>query len=111
MNLRAPGVYVEEISAGPRPIAAVGTTTPAFLGQAPKADAEVQNAVPVNNWSQFYRTYIADATASTPLAQGVYGFFENGGTRCYVVNLGAGGTVAGGVRDGRRTGVALLEEL
>ena len=31
----APGVYVQEVPSGARPIQAVGTSTAAFVGQAP----------------------------------------------------------------------------
>ena len=35
----APGVYVKEVPGGARPIAAVGTSTAAFVGAAPDAKA------------------------------------------------------------------------
>jgi phage tail sheath protein FI len=40
------------------------------------------------NWSQFVKTF-GDFTQSTHLAHAVYGFFNNGGSRCFVVNVGA----------------------
>jgi phage tail sheath protein FI len=106
-----PGVYVEEVSTGPRPIEAVGTSTAAFLGEAPKADARVHEAVAVNNWMQFVREFAPDDQKSTPLARAVFGFFENGGSRCFVVNVGAGGSIAPLVVKGRRKGIAVLEEV
>jgi len=33
---RSPGAYVEEVSSGSRPIEAVGTSTAAFVGEAPR---------------------------------------------------------------------------
>jgi phage tail sheath protein FI len=91
-----PGVYVEEVETGARPIEGVGTTTAAFVGAAPKADARVNEPVPINSFAQFARDFIADAKESTPLANAVYGFFRNGGSRCYVVNIGgAAGAIAG----------------
>lgn len=33
---RSPGVYIEEVPAGPRPIGGVGTTTAGFVGMAPR---------------------------------------------------------------------------
>src|SRR5215208_5436729 len=88
-QIRPPGIFVEEVPAGPRPIQAVGTSTAAFVGQAPKRDAAVGVPRPINNWSEFLRQFAPDEDAeSTPLAIGVYGFFENGGTRCFVVNTG-----------------------
>ena len=91
----SPGVYVEEFDSGARPIEAVGTSTAGFVGTAPKADARVNEPVAINNWSQFLREFVGDAQNSTPLANAVFGFFLNGGSRCYVVNLGANGAIAG----------------
>ncbi len=42
----------------------------------------------VTNWSEFQRIYAAAGQAGTDLAQAVFGFFQNGGQRCYVVNTG-----------------------
>jgi hypothetical protein len=107
-----PGIYIEEIPTGPRPIEAVGTSTAGFVGVAPNPDARLNEAVPINNWSQFVERFgapAAGATGSTPLAQAVYGFFQNGGGRCYVVNVGTDGSLTG---DGRgRKGLEALEEV
>jgi phage tail sheath protein FI len=101
----SPGVYVEEVSAGPRPIEAVGTSTAGFVGLAPNAGARVNDPVAVNNWSEFLRAFVEPGNASTDLANAVYGFFLNGGSRCYVVNTGsADGAIAGNGR-----GLDLLE--
>lgn len=96
---RAPGVYIEEISSGSRPIRSVGTRTAAFLGRAPNTEAE-NEPVAVDNWSEFQRKFInggnkGDANGSANgsvwtnnhLAHAVQGFFLNGGSRCYIVNL------------------------
>lgn len=104
-----PGVYVEEVSGGSRPIEAVGTSTPAFLGVAPHAGAHVNEPQAVNNWSQFAREFVREDDKSTDLANAVYGFFANGGTRCWVLNVGKGGTIAGG--GAVRQGVDLLEPI
>ena len=104
MNYRAPDIYVEEVNTGPRPIGAVGTSMAAFLGVAPKADAFVLDPRPINNWTEFVRAYVPDQSAggkspSTDLSHGVFGFFQNGGSRCIVVNLGK----SKGLRDGLAT--------
>src|SRR6266849_2025527 len=82
----SPGVYVEEVDRGSKPIEAVGTNTVGFLGESMMGPAN--NAVLVTNWSQFVKTF-GDFTQSTHLAHAVYGFFNNGGSRCFVVNVGA----------------------
>lgn len=91
----SPGVFVEEIDTGPRPIEAVGTSTAGFVGTAPNAGARLDEAVAINNWGQFMREYVREDDHGTDLANAVYGFFLNGGSRCYVVNTKAGGPISG----------------
>jgi phage tail sheath protein FI len=83
----SPGVYVEEVDRGSKPIEAVGTNTVGFLGESSKGP--VNEPVLITNWSQFVKTYGDFDQCSTHLAHGVYGFFNNGGSRCFVVNVGA----------------------
>jgi Bacteriophage tail sheath protein len=92
-TLHTPGVYVQEVSAGGRPITAVGTSTAAFIGEAPLADAMVNQARAINNWSEFVARFMPEEEKdrkSTVLSNAVYGFFENGGSRCFIVNTGKG---------------------
>src|SRR5690606_30772156 len=105
----SPGVYVEEVSGGARPIGAVGTSTAGFVGTAPDPTARPNEAVAVNSWSEFLRIFVGDSRNSTPLARAVYGFFDNGGGRCYVANVARGEPLAGG--GARRTGLKLLEAI
>ena len=104
-----PGVYVEEVPAGPRPIQAVGTSTAAFVGVAPNAGARLNQAVAINSWTQFLKEFVPQGAASTPLSNAVFGFFQNGGHRCYCVNVGKDQPIAGGGEG--RTGVDVLEEI
>jgi phage tail sheath protein FI len=101
----SPGIYVEEVPSGARPIGAVGTSTAGFVGAAPDADARRHEAVPVNSWSEFIRIFAGNATRGTVLASAVYGFFDNGGGRCYIVNTADNEPLSGR----QRTGVDLLE--
>jgi phage tail sheath protein FI len=94
-SYRTPGVYIEEIATGPRPIEAVGTSTAGFVGVAPDAGVRVNDPVPVTNWSEFLRTFAPSGSKSTPLSHAVFGFFQNGGGKCYVVNVGAEGPIVG----------------
>src|SRR3954451_15528794 len=90
-----PGVYVEEVPSANKPIEGVGTAVAAFVGFAP--GGPVNQAVRVSNWTQFAKMY---GDSQTPehlpfmegayLAHAVYGFFQNGGTACWVVRVGAG---------------------
>lgn len=81
----SPGVYVEEVDRGSKPIEAVGTNTVGFLGTSSKGP--VNKAIFVGNWTQFVNTF-GDFRDSQYLAHSVYGFFNNGGTRCFVTNVG-----------------------
>ena len=87
-----PGVYVEEVSTGARPIAAVGTTTAAFIGTASK-DFRRGEPVQVVNWGEFRDRFMAEAPRATPFENAVAGFFLNGGSRAYVVNVAGVGDI------------------
>lgn len=103
----APGVYVEEVPSGARPIQAVGTSTAAFVGVAPDPRAPRDRAVACNNWTEFVNAFAsADNLAGTPLAYAVYGFFVNGGRRCYVVAVGKNDPIVGTPE--KRAGLDLL---
>jgi hypothetical protein len=102
-----PGVYIEEVSTGARPIQALGTSTAAFVGVTPNPDARKNEAFAVNNWMHFAREFAPEGTVSTPLSHAVHGFFLNGGRRCFVVNVGAGQPVSGGGRE--RKGLDVLK--
>ena len=81
----SPGVYVEEVAAGARPIEGVGTSVAAFVGMA--QSGPVNQAVLVTNWSQFVQSF-GEPMAGSYLGHAVYGYFLNGGGTCYVVRVG-----------------------
>ncbi|MEU8329020.1 phage tail sheath subtilisin-like domain-containing protein [Micromonospora sp. NPDC048839] len=106
----SPGIYVEEVPSGARPIGPASTSIAAFVGLAPNHDAHLGRAVPVNNWTEFLRLFAdGDQVESTPLARAVFGFLDNGGARCWVVNVGEGGAITGTGQ--RRGGLQLLEAI
>ncbi len=82
----SPGVYVEEVDRGSKPLEMVGTSTVGFLGEA--SVGPVNEVVFCTNWSQFTK-HFGDFQHSQYLAHAVYGFFNNGGARCFVLNVGA----------------------
>jgi len=96
-NYRAPDIYVEEISTGARPIGQVGTSTPGFVGRAPLASAFPNEPRALNNWSEFLKEFGGENPKSTDLSHAVFGFFQNGGTRCFAVNIGDAKGVAQGL--------------
>jgi phage tail sheath protein FI len=77
-----PGVFVEEVSSGVRPIEGVGTSTAGFVGITAKG---VPNkATFISSWSQFVRAF-GYLIPNSYLPYAVSQFFANGGKRCYVV--------------------------
>jgi phage tail sheath protein FI len=85
----SPGVYVEEVDSGARPIEGVGTAVAAFVGAAERGPADEPTLV--TNWSQFSQVFGGFVEGSY-LAHAVYGYFMNGGGSCYVVRVGANGS-------------------
>lgn len=85
-NYQTPGVYVEEIESGSKPIEAGSTNVAGFLGIAEKGP--VNEAVLVTNWTQYTKLFGGLHTGGW-LAHGVYQFFQNGGTKAYINNLAA----------------------
>ncbi len=115
----SPGVYVEEVEGGAKPIAGVGTSTAGFIGQVaddvvmpeqpgqfvldslgePVLDslgdpqpilftvAPAEDPQLITSWEQFKNTFGDFQSGNLTLAHAVYGFFNNGGTRCWVARL------------------------
>jgi phage tail sheath protein FI len=104
---RTPGVYVEEVAGGTRPIEAQGTSVPAFVGTGGRSDAPIGVPTAIEDWSRFARIFLGEGPM-TPLAHAVNGFFQNGGSRCYVLDVGPDGTLSGSAR---RPGLSALEEI
>jgi phage tail sheath protein FI len=95
-----PGVYVEEIPAAQKPLEGVSTSVAAFIGLAP--GGPVNTPMRIANWSQFARLFGDPANpdagpfmSGAYLAHSVYGFFQNGGTLCWVIRIGADGNGGG----------------
>jgi len=84
-NYLAPGVYVEEVESGSRPIEGVGTAVAAFVGFAPKGPFNTPTLV--TNWSQYAQIF-GEFEPDCYLGHAVYGYFMNGGGACYVVRVG-----------------------
>ena len=87
-----PGVYIEEIEPGPRPIEGVPTSTSAFLGEAERGTL---TPTLVTSNEDFRRWFGGVFDKSCYLPHAAAGFFENGGKRLYVSRIiGLGGTPA-----------------
>jgi phage tail sheath protein FI len=80
----SPGVYVEEVDRGSKPIEGVGTAVAAFVGFA--QNGPVGYPTLITNWSQFTNTF-GSFVRGGYLASAVYAYFNNGGGVCYVTRL------------------------
>ncbi len=106
-----PGVYVEEVSSGIKPMTAAPTHIVGFLGESRKGP--LNQPVMVTSWNQYFDKFIGYTIADkmTPrgtvekdidgnvvkeevpfdkvsdLDWGVYTFFANGGAKCYIVSV------------------------
>ncbi len=91
-NYLSPGVYVEEVDRGAKPIEGVATAVAAFVGYTSKAEDPRSGAsligkpTLVTNWTQFTAAF-GDFIEGSYTADAVYGFFNNGGTRAYIVSV------------------------
>ena len=97
-TLTYPGVYIEEISSGVRPLEVASTSTAAFVGLAEMGPDE---ATRVTSWTEFLRRYgsfIADGF----LAHSVFQFFNNGGRQCYIVRVTRSDAAVASVSVGER---------
>lgn len=91
-----PGVYIEEIPSGARPIEAAGTATAAIIGFATKGP--VGEPELIFNWSQFVDQFGGidnrDGQAPDPevdyMGHTARAFFDNGGGKAYIVRLAPG---------------------
>ncbi|HKQ04327.1 MAG TPA: phage tail sheath C-terminal domain-containing protein [Blastocatellia bacterium] len=94
----APGVYVEEVSTGTRPIEGVSTSTAGMVGQTERGPT-----VPrlVTSWEDYYRWFGGYVDFNLPPGQAVHqflpyavrGFFDNGGQRLFVARITPPGAI------------------
>ena len=83
----SPGVYVEEVDRGSKPIEGVGTSVAAFVGFAAKGP--VNKPTFVANWTQFTQRF-GEFLPGAYLAHAVYGYFSNGGGGAFIMRLPSG---------------------
>jgi phage tail sheath protein FI len=104
----APGVYVEEVDAGVKPIEGVSTSTAGFVGMTVRGPVSGLPVL-VTSFPDFRRRfggYLPTTLGNNRyLAYAVQGFFENGGKRVYVrrvqgsgdATAASGATLRGGL--------------
>ncbi len=85
----SPGVYVEEIELGPRPIEGVSTSTAGFLGETLRGPEEPRLITGFEEFKRLYGGFLRPgggiSNADLPFA--IQGFFDNGGQRCFVTRI------------------------
>ena len=106
----SPGVYVEEVPSAAAPIAGVSTSIGGFIGQVaddvtmpfrPGRPLDPNNIVPedrytvapadtpqlITGWENFKKNFGDFQAGNKTLAHAVYGFFSNGGSRCWITRV------------------------
>ena len=81
-----PGVFIEEIPAGPVPIEGVSTSTAGFVGRTERGPLSPRL---VTSWLDYTRLYgsFLEPRPGGYLAWGLQGFFANGGKRAFVARV------------------------
>src|SRR6201986_1185543 len=89
-----PGVYVEEVSSGNKPIEGVATAVAAFVGLLP--GGPINKPMRISNWTHFANIYTdPQHPENGPFMEGshtahaVYGYFQNGGSIAWVIRVGS----------------------
>ena len=95
LDYYAPGVYVEEVDKGSRPIEGISMSVAGFIGftEDVRGGAELFKPMLVTSWNQYVEYFgkqgsdgFTDFDAYLPFS--IYGWFLNGGGRCWVTSLG-----------------------
>lgn len=88
----APGVYIEEIERGPKPIEGVATSTAAFLGETERGPIRPRFITSLSEYLRYFGDIFAEGKY---MPYAIKAFFDNGGRRCYIARIvGAGATAA-----------------
>ena len=84
----SPGVYIED-NPNPPVVEAVSASTGGFVGVAQRG--EVGKPIFISSWNAFIKNFAngmnSPFIANSDLAYSVYGFFQNGGKRCYIMRV------------------------
>lgn len=84
----APGVYVEEIERGPKPIEGVATSTAAFLGETERGPVRPTFISSYGEYLRLFGDVFTDESGAVKhLPHAVKMFFDNGGRRAYIARI------------------------
>jgi uncharacterized protein len=95
----APGVYIEEVELGPRPIEGVSTSTAGFLGVTLRGPIEPRLVTGFEEFKRLYGGYVPSDTSTLPFA--IDGFFMNGGKRCFIARITSNTASMEAMHDGK----------
>jgi phage tail sheath protein FI len=87
----APGVYIEEIERGPKPIEGVATSTAAFLGETERGPTKPRLVTSYNDYLRLFGN-VFDPNKYLPYS--IKAFFDNGGKRCYIARVTGANSVS-----------------
>ena len=93
-----PGVYVEEIPSGARPIESAGTSTAAIIGFAAKGP--IGKPTLIFSWKQYQQifggiqSYHGETIDVDYMGHTVQALFSNGGGKAYIVRLAPGSSAS-----------------
>jgi phage tail sheath protein FI len=79
----APGVYIEEVEMGGKPIEGVSTSTAGFIGETDRGPTMPRLITGLEQFLRLYGGFLPDSY----LPYAVEGFFSNGGKRCFVCRI------------------------
>ena len=80
---KIPGVYIEEVEIGVKPIRGVSTSLAGFLGETERGPENPILISSFGDYMQFYGGYLPNSY----LTYAVDGFFRNGGKNCYIARI------------------------
>lgn len=83
-----PGVYIEEIPSGVRPISAASTSIPIFIGAA--KNGPIGDAQFLLSWDDYKKAFGGISDDTDALGLSVSSFYANGGGTAYAVRLADG---------------------
>ena len=79
----APGVYIEEVEMGGKPIEGVSTSTAGFIGETDRGPTMPRLITGLEQFLRLYGGFLPDSY----LPYAAEGFFSNGGKRCFICRI------------------------
>src|SRR5690554_3573259 len=92
----SPGVYIEEIPSGSKPIEGVGTSTAVFLGYTLHGPQDTPTLI--SSWDDYDKQFggLRPGSPQDLMGRAVYAYYQNGGSKAYVVRIADGAEPAKG---------------